>query len=81
MKKHADAELSAWCAVLSSPAPVETVPEGWLTARQIAAKLGKGNSTVGALLVRAVRDGKAQRQNFKVTSGQVTRPIPHYRLK
>jgi hypothetical protein len=81
VKKHADPELTKWCEVLSSPAPVETVPEGWLTTRQIAAELGKGNSTVGALLARAVREGRAERQNFKITSGQVTRPTPHYRLK
>jgi hypothetical protein len=83
MKSRATAEqleASAWAAALATPTITDTVPEGWHTAREIASRLSKGGSTIGALLCRAVREGRAERQMFRITSGQVTRPIPHYRL-
>lgn len=75
-----DPDLAAWCAALASPVVTDTVPPGWLTARELAAKLGKAAPTVGTLLARAVREGRAERQNFRITTGQVTRPVPHYKL-
>jgi hypothetical protein len=75
-----DPALAAWCAALATPTVTDTVPDGWHTAREIAARLAKGGSTVGALLARAVREGRAEKQSFRITSGQVTRPVPHYRL-
>jgi hypothetical protein len=75
-----DPALAAWCAALATPIVADTVPDGWHTAREIAARLAKGGSTVGALLARAVREGRAEKQMFRITSGQVTRPVPHYRL-
>jgi hypothetical protein len=75
-----DPDLAAWCAALATPIVADTVPDGWHTAREIAARLAKGGSTVGALLARAVREGRAEKQMFRITSGQVTRPVPHYRL-
>jgi hypothetical protein len=75
-----DPALAAWCAALACPTVTDTVPDGWHTAREIAARLAKGGSTVGALLARAVREGRAEKQSFRITSGQVTRPVPHYRL-
>jgi hypothetical protein len=83
VKKKVTAEdlvASAWCAALATPIVADTVPDGWHTAREIAARLAKGGSTVGALLARAVREGRAEKQSFRITSGQVTRPVPHYRL-
>jgi hypothetical protein len=75
-----DPDLAAWCAALAAPTVTDTVPVGWHTTREIAARLGKGGSTIGGLLCRAVREGRAERQDFRITSGQVTRPVPHYRL-
>jgi hypothetical protein len=74
-------EASAWAAALATPKIVDEVPPGWHTAKQIAAELGKATPTVGALLCRAVADGRAERKTFRITAGQVTRPIPHYKLK
>jgi hypothetical protein len=76
-----DPDLAKWCAALATPTITDTIPPGWHTTREIAASLGKGGSTVGGLLCRAVREGRAERQDFRITSGQVTRPVPHYRLK
>jgi hypothetical protein len=75
-----DPDLAKWCAALASPIITDIVPPGWHTAREIASRLGQGGSTIGALLCRAVREGRAERQMFRVTTGQVTRPVPHYRL-
>jgi len=74
-------EASAWAAALASPVALDTVPPGWLTAKELAAKLGKALPTVSTLLTRAVAEGRAERQMFRIQSGQVTRPVPHYRLK
>lgn len=72
-------EAAAWAAALSSEIVTEEVPPGWLTTKDIAAKLGKGQSTVGAQLGRAVAAGTCERRNFRVRTGSVIRPVPHYR--
>jgi hypothetical protein len=74
-----DADLAAWCAALSTIASQDTVPPGWLTARQLAAKLGKAESTVSGQLSRAVREGRAETQSFRIATGKLVRPVPHYR--
>jgi hypothetical protein len=76
-----DPDLAAWCAALASPHATDDVPPGWLTARQLADKLGKPDATVGKLLSRAVAEGRCERQSFRIMAGQVARPIPHYRLR
>jgi hypothetical protein len=74
-------EASAWAAALASPVIEDTVPPGWMTARELAKKLGKADSTMGKLLNRAVLEDRAERQNFRIVVGAFTRPVPHYRLK
>ena len=81
MKRQPDPDLAKWCAALASPVIEDTVPPGWMTARELSKKLGKADSTMGKLLNRAVVEGRAGKQSFRITSGQVTRPVPHYRLK
>jgi hypothetical protein len=73
-------EASAWAAALATPAIEDTVPPGWLTSRQLAKMLGKSESRMGHVLCLAVLAGRAEKQSFRITSGQVTRPVPHYRL-
>jgi hypothetical protein len=80
MKSKPDPDLAKWCAALASPVALDTVPPNWHTARELATKLGKAGSTIGTLLARAVREGRAERKDYRVTSGQVTRPVPHYHL-
>jgi response regulator of citrate/malate metabolism len=81
MKRQAEPDLAAWCAALASPIIEDTVPPGWMTARELAKKLGKADSTMGKLLNRAVAEGCAERQMFRITTGAVTRPVPHYKLR
>jgi hypothetical protein len=84
VKKPLTAEqitAAAWAAGLATPKEIDEVPPEWLTTRQIAKQIGKAMPTTGALLNRAVAEGRAERKLFRVTTGSVTRPIPHYRLK
>ncbi len=82
MKKITAEELnaSAWAAAFASTIVPDKVPSGWHTAREIGKELGKAGSTIGTLLARAVREGRAERQEFRIRTGSVTRPVPHYRL-
>ena len=72
---------SAWAAALASPMVTDQVPAGWFTSKEIGRQLGKADSTVGALLSRAVAEERAERQQFRIVVGEITRPVPHYRLK
>jgi hypothetical protein len=74
-------EASAWAAALATPVIEDTVPPGWLTSRQLAAKLGKGESTISRLLLLAVKEGRAIKQDFRLSTGAGVRPVPHYKLK
>ncbi len=76
-----DPDLAKWCEVLSTSVMVDVVPPGWLTATAIADKLNRSRRTIGTMLTAAVTNGKAEKQSFRITSGQVTRPVPHYKLK
>ena len=73
-------EASAWAAAFETTITPEEVPAGWHTLRHIAAKLGKAESTIGAHLSRVVREGKAEVKSFRILTGKVVRPVPHYRL-
>ena len=76
-----DPDLAGWCAALATAAAPDIVPAGWITARELSAKLGKGESTISHQLCLAVRESRAERQQFRIVSGQVLRPVPHYKLK
>jgi hypothetical protein len=76
-----DADLAAWCAVLSEAKPADKVPDGWLTAKQIAEKTGKALSTIGSQLCHAVSQGRCERKSFRIQTGDMVRPVPHYKLK
>jgi hypothetical protein len=76
-----DPDLAQWCSALASPVVTDIVPPGWLTTKQLCKKLGKAGPTMGALLCRAVAEGRCEKKLFRIQSGQVNRPVPHYRLK
>ena len=75
-----DLDLAAWCAALVTTPQADTVPPGWLTARQVGTLLGKCGSSTRAYLVEAVAAGRCVRQAFRVQCGQTARPVPHYKL-
>jgi hypothetical protein len=74
-------EEAAWAAALRAPAVTDVIPPGWFTTKQLADKLGRPRPTMARLLADAVAAGRCEVQRFRVTTGSVTRPVPHYRLK
>ena len=77
-----DADLAAWCAMLSaSSITPEVGPPGWFTVAQLAAQGGRSECTTGERVKRLLRDGKVERKDFIVQLQQVVRRTPHYRLK
>jgi response regulator of citrate/malate metabolism len=81
MSRRPDVDLARWCAALSAEVVTDEVPPGWLTAAELATKLNKSTSTMGKLLLAAVRAGKCDTAKFRVQVGSLVRPTPHYRLK
>ena len=82
MKRAAkpDPDLAAWCAVLAC-SEVDEVPPGWVTVTQLADELGKAEATIRTQLSRAVREGKAEMQKFRIQTPRGPYPVPHYKLK
>jgi len=72
-------EASAWAAALASSIVQNAVPPGWFTTRQLAEKLNTPLPTMGRLLSESVAAGRCEVQRFRVTTGSVTRPVPHYK--
>jgi response regulator of citrate/malate metabolism len=70
---------SAWAAALVSPILQDKVPPGWFTTKTLADQLGKTRPTMTRLLADAVANGRCEVQRFRITTGSVTRPVPHYR--
>lgn len=84
MSKRVTAEQlaeSAWQAALAPKSEPEAIPDGWLTAAQIAKLIGKNRNTASKYLCDAIRDGRAEMKKFRVPAGQRgLYPTPHYRL-
>lgn len=72
---------AAWHAALRGEPVEEKVPEGWYTVHQLSKSLGKAHSSIGHSISRAVKEGRAERKLFRIQTGSVTRPVPHYKLK
>jgi hypothetical protein len=84
MKKKikADPELQKWCEILSKSTIVpDVVPEGWHTVAEIAAQSGKAIITTGQKIRIYVKQGIAERKDFRIQLETNVRPVPHYRLK
>jgi len=76
-----DPDLAKWCQALAAvTAPVDTVPPGWRTARQIAAQTKTAVPTLQSKLKQLVESGQAERKDFRVQLAKNVRPVPHYRL-
>lgn len=74
-------EAAAWAAALQAEVVTDQIPPGWHTSSELAAKLGKPISTMGKLLLAAVRAGKCETKKFRIDCGAFVRPVPHYKLK
>lgn len=77
------ANVNEWASALRRAVlnEEETVPHGFITARQVAAKIGLGPTRTSEVLLKMIRAGLAEKGVFRVkTQSGVVRPIPHYRL-
>lgn len=54
------------------------VPEGFKTANQIATELNLTRRGAANRIQQWMGSGKVVMRLYRVTSGQVTRPVPHY---
>jgi hypothetical protein len=82
--KHtkADKQLEQWCQALSQPTiPVEDVPEGWYTIKQLAKARGRSECVTSTQVRRKIEQGLAEKRNFTIRLSERVRPVPHYRLK
>ena len=60
---------------------VEKPPKGFFTRADLAKAWKVTEQTTNRKLKRFVASGLVELKYFKVKSGQVVRPIPHYRIK
>ncbi len=78
----ADKQLAQWCEILSQPTtPVEEVPAGWYTVKQLAKARGRSECNTSELVRRMVELGKAEKRQFTIRLAERVRPTAHYRLK
>jgi predicted transcriptional regulator len=78
----ADKQLAQWCQALSQPTtPVEEVPEGWYTIKQLAKARGRSECITSEQVRRMIDQGMCEKRNFTIRLSERVRPVPHYRLK
>lgn len=73
---------AAWSAALEElPKPVDTVPEGWLTAFEISRQTTTTLTTLRRSLKELVAAGRCEVKKFRVLHEKNVRPLSHYRLR
>lgn len=77
-----DTDLAEWCAVLASPGPVtDIVPPGWLTAFELADKLGASLTETRRRIGKALAEGKLECKKFRILTTGKSHSVYHYRRK
>jgi len=71
--------LDGLAAILNADPVQDQVPAGFHTLKEFAAHVGISRAQAQAKLHQGVKDGLVEVRRFKVKTGQVTRPVPHYR--
>jgi response regulator of citrate/malate metabolism len=60
---------------------VEKPAKGFYTRREFQKKWGLSDAVISRKLSVGLKNNILEMKMYKVKSGQVTRPIPHYRIK
>ena len=63
-----------------SAIPIDTVPEDYKTTKQLAQIWGVATVTASHKLTLLCDAGKVELKRFYVKTGQVVRPVPHYKI-
>lgn len=59
----------------------DEVPQGWYTSRELAKMAERSENRTQAKLRDGVLNGTVLMQRFRIKTGTVVRPVPHYRMK
>lgn len=70
-----------WADALGAAPSTDAVPAGWMTTNQIAVEINLSREQASRKIRERVAAGKCEVRSFRITTGGVTRPVPHYRLK
>lgn len=87
MKKKLTAEdltTAAWAAAFKDAealTPVDTVPAGYLTLRQLAQQMKSPVPTLQRKMRFLLEGGRVERQTFRIRLAQHVRPVVHYKLR
>ena len=81
MKNKFVSDLKKWCDILVVDQPTEEVPKGWFTISEICEETKRSRACVNRQLKVSLEDGLCECKTFRIRSGLVVRPIPHYRIK
>jgi hypothetical protein len=77
-----DKQLAQWCQALAQPTtPVEEVPEGWFTVKQLAKARGRSECITSEQVRRMVEQGLCEKRSFTIRLSERVRSVSHYRLK
>ena len=74
------ANLLADLAAALADGGVEKPPEGWRTAREMAANEGRSVPYAQKLIQRGIAAGKVEMRAFRVRNAGRVSAIPHYRV-
>jgi predicted transcriptional regulator len=73
--------MSEWIEALQKlEAPLGKAPKGFKTRRQIQEELGLSQSQTLAKIMEWKNRGFLETINVRTRTGQVVRPVPHYKL-
>lgn len=78
--RRISASLRASIATYLSETNAESAPKGWYTARQIEKHTGYSQRGTNLLIIKMVTAGDVEIRKYKIRTGQVIRPVPHYRF-
>lgn len=73
-------ELRASIAAYLSATDTEKVPPGWHTSKAIEKHTGYSQRGTNLILLKMLAAGDVEVRKFKILTGQVIRPVPHYRF-
>jgi hypothetical protein len=74
------ANLLADLAAALSEGDIETPPDGWYTARDMAKSANKGLTWAQKLIQRGVAEGLVEQKSFRIRSGGRVVQVPHYKV-
>lgn len=68
--------IAAYIAEISVKAP----PRGWLTTHDLERHLDLSQRSVSLIIARMVDASDVEVRKFRIKTGQVVRPVPHYKF-